>query len=306
MTWLAWRQFRAGALFAAALVLGVAVVLVATHPQVDAVQDVDALTSWVRNMRLLGTVLIGVPAFLGAFWGAPLVAHELETGTHRLVWTQSVTRTRWLATRLAVVTIWAVVVTGVFSAAFTWWSQSLDQFGNRIGTANFAQRGLVPPAYAVFAIALGVLLGAVLKRTLPAMALTLVGFGLVRFAFQRWVRVHLLGTTQLSTPTSYFGARSGTGGTGGWILSTRMADRHGHILSAAQVEQLVRRSCTITRGTTAKSLARCADRIGVHDVVKLHPASQFWALQAIEALCFFVLAGALAVVAVWWVRRRLV
>ena len=40
------------------------------------------------------------PALIGVFWGAPLVARELEAGTHRLVWTQSVTRTRWLATKL--------------------------------------------------------------------------------------------------------------------------------------------------------------------------------------------------------------
>ena len=43
-----------------------------------------------------------VPAVVGAFWGAPLVARELEAGTHRLAWNQAVTRTRWLTTKLAV------------------------------------------------------------------------------------------------------------------------------------------------------------------------------------------------------------
>ena len=37
------------------------------------------------------------------FWGAPLVTRELEAGTHRLVWNQSVTRTRWLATKLGLI-----------------------------------------------------------------------------------------------------------------------------------------------------------------------------------------------------------
>ena len=62
-----------------------------------------------------------VPAIVGVFWGAPLVARELETGTFRLAWTQSVTRTRWLALKLAVVGVAAMVVAGLFSLGVTWW-----------------------------------------------------------------------------------------------------------------------------------------------------------------------------------------
>ena len=51
-----------------------------------------------------------MPVFIGVFWGAPLVARELETGTFRLAWTQSVTRTRWFAIKLTVVGASAVVV----------------------------------------------------------------------------------------------------------------------------------------------------------------------------------------------------
>ena len=46
------------------------------------------------------------PAIVGIFWGAPLIARELETGTHRLVWNQTVTRTGWLATKLALDRRW--------------------------------------------------------------------------------------------------------------------------------------------------------------------------------------------------------
>ena len=41
------------------------------------------------------------PALIGIFWGAPLIARELETGTYRLAWNQSVTRARWIAVKLA-------------------------------------------------------------------------------------------------------------------------------------------------------------------------------------------------------------
>jgi len=53
----------------------------------------------------LGLVVLVVPALIGVFWGAPLIARELETGTFRLAWTQSVTRTRWLAVKLGVVVL---------------------------------------------------------------------------------------------------------------------------------------------------------------------------------------------------------
>ena len=62
---------------------------------------------------LLGPLMLAVPALLGIFWGAPLVARELETGTYRLAWTQSVTRTRWLAVKVALVGLASVAVAGL-------------------------------------------------------------------------------------------------------------------------------------------------------------------------------------------------
>ena len=303
MIWLAWRQFRANAVLATTLVLGVVALLLVTHGQVAGVATVEALSSSVRSVRLLGTLLIGVPALIGAFWGAPLVAREIETGTYRLVWTQGVTQTRWLLTRVAVVMAGAVVATGAFSAVFTWWSVPLDRFGNRIGTANFGQRGIAPIGYAVFAVALGVLLGAVLRRTLPAMFGTLVVFLVARFSFQRWVRPHLLQPVQQSLPTNYFGTRGAHAG--GWVLTTRTVGGHGRTLTPSQIDSLVRGSCSLARTRPISALARCADRLGLRDVVTVHPASQFWALQALETLCFVALGAFLVGVALWWVRHRL-
>ena len=67
------------------------------------------------------------PPLLGIFWGAPLVARELEAGTHRLVWTQSVTRTRWLAVKLGVIGLAGMAVTGLVSLMVTWWAHPLDR-----------------------------------------------------------------------------------------------------------------------------------------------------------------------------------
>ncbi len=79
-------------------------------------------------LYLLGVaVLYVVPALIGIFWGAPLVARELETGTFRLAWNQSVTRTRWLAVKLGLIGLASMAAAGLFSLMVTWWSSPIDQ-----------------------------------------------------------------------------------------------------------------------------------------------------------------------------------
>ena len=147
MLWLAWRQFRAQAALALGAAAVVVVTLVATRGHVVdtfGAGGSSELTGFYVWLRLLGTALIGVPALIGAFWGAPLLTREFEDRTHRMVWTQSVTRNRWLATKIAVIGIVTVAVVAVFALVFTWWSGPIDSAGDRIGSADFAQRGIVP------------------------------------------------------------------------------------------------------------------------------------------------------------------
>lgn len=305
MTWLAWRQFRVNAALAAVAAVAVTVVLVLTRDHVAGVADPDDLSTGYKSLRLLGTVLIGVPAFIGAFWGAPLVAHELEASTHRLAWTQTVTRRRWLATKLAVTGLAAVIVTGVFSLVFTWWSLPFDRLGNRIGTANFGQRGIAPIAYALFALVLGTLAGAVLRRTLAAMAATLVGFFVVRFTFQIVARRHILDPVTTSLPTNLFGQREGASASaGGWILATRTVDATGHTITGNQASDTLAAACRLTRDSSDAEWVECANQLGVHDIVTMHPASQFWPLQAWETASFLTLTAILALLCFWWVRHR--
>ena len=164
-----------------------------------------AQTTFLRTDRslfnILGFLVLFMPAVLGVFLGAPLVARELETGTFRLAWTQSVGRTRWLAVKIAMVGLAGMAVAGLVSLFVTWWAHPLD----RVQMAQytyFDQRSVVPVAYAAFAIALGVACGIFLRRTLPAMASTLAGFVGVRLAFVYYVRSHLLPTSHLNTSLS--------------------------------------------------------------------------------------------------------
>ena len=162
----------------------------------------------------------------------------------------------------------AAGMTAVVSVVFTWWSVAFDELGNRVGTANFGQRGIAPVAHAVFALALGTLAGAVMKKTLSAMATTLLGFLVVRFTFQHLVRPRMMATVTATIPDNALGpAEDHFAGMGGWILSSQ----------------------PIGDGNR---------------VVKMHPADHFWPLQIRESISFLVLAALLAAAALWWTRHR--
>jgi hypothetical protein len=142
---------------------------------------------------------LGAPVLVGLFWGAALVATEAETGTTLFVWMQSVTRRRWLAVKTGWMLLAAAVWGGVISALVTWWSgpdnaRYLDQFN----PGRFDIMDLVPVAYSLFAMALGIAAGALLRRTLPAMAVTLAGFIAVRAAIALWLRPHYMSAITVS------------------------------------------------------------------------------------------------------------
>jgi ABC-type transport system involved in multi-copper enzyme maturation permease subunit len=115
-----WRQFRAQATVGLAGLVVVAIVLAVTGPHLVGVYDTAVAacrasggTSTACNNPVTDTygglqiaviaLVLVVPALIGMFWGAPLIGHELETGTFRLAWTQSVSRLRWLFVKLGLV-----------------------------------------------------------------------------------------------------------------------------------------------------------------------------------------------------------
>ncbi len=120
-------------------------------------------------------------------------ARELETGTFRLAWTQSVSRLRWLLVKLGLVGLASAVVGGLLSLMVSWWFSPIDKVSaNRFSPAAFGMHGFVPAGYALFAFALGATTGLLFRRTLPAMAVTLVGFIAARVVVAEWIRPHFM------------------------------------------------------------------------------------------------------------------
>jgi hypothetical protein len=345
MIWLTWRQFRAQAAAVAAVAVAFALVLAATGPRLADLaityRDVfDHLTRTDRNLFYAGIVVVAVaPVIIGVFWGAPMVARELETGTHRLAWTQSVTRSRWLATKLGLTTLAAAAAVGLLTFAVTWWSQPLDGAlsstrGNlpaRLTPVSFAMRGVVPVGYAVFAVVLGATLGAVLRRSLPAMAVTLAVVIFVQIAVPTWIRAHLAPTAEQTVtfdrerldgisigdtgPGSPLRMTVNTGGVGNWVLSNQTVDANGRATTLPSwfADCLPPPPAPGTTEGPVKvrgpdTMDACFQRLnaeGYRQHVVYQPAKHFWPLQWAELALYLALSGLLTGFCFWWTRRRL-
>jgi hypothetical protein len=342
MIWLTWRQARTQILAVFALVAAACVWLAVTGPALarlarDNTNVYDLLTS---NDRLLfngGIAVLAVtPALLGIFWGGPLAPRELETGTYRLVWNQSVTRGHWLAAKLGFSVAATALAVGVLTLAVSWWADPIDgALGSRQGSLparlspiSFAMRGVVPIAYAVFALVLATVVGLVLKRSLPAMAVTLALYAFVQIALPLWVRPHLIPPTSTATVISgatLDGISLDNAGTitlttrvtpGVWVLTNQTVDAHGRPAAlpawfndclppppdpGTSTDQA---SAASGRATLDHCLARLNDE-GYQQHLVYQPKSHFWPLQWAETGLYLVASALLAGLSFWWTRHRL-
>ena len=326
MSWLAWRQSRAQTTIALAAVLAVTAAAFASG-RTDA-----TIRLW------LSVLAVVVPGLLGMFWGAPLVAGELESGSFRLAWTQDISRVRWLGWRLAVTGLAAMAAAGLSSWLVTWWSGPLDRAGlDQFG--SFDSRDIVPVGYAAFAFALGVLLGALLRRTVPAMAATLVVFTAARLAFRLLARPALLPRVSLVLPLNPSATGYGSSGflplapspslqpaapdlPNAWVTSIAIVNAKGDALTSGElastcpdighgggggiVNPLANGSSHVPASPgVANTMHDCVTRIAAayHEVVTYQPASRYWPLQSEELGVFLAAALLLAAACAWRVRR---
>lgn len=274
-----------------------------------------------------------LPTVIGIFWGAPLVTRELEMGTHRLVWNQSITRTRWLATKLAIAGLTAMAASGLLSLAVSWWASPIDAaagttdgepFPSRISPLIFGACGIVPIGYAAFAFVLGVTIGLLLRRTVAAMAITLALFAAIQIAAPFTVRSHVIPaaqetvTIERSNIESFRSNNSGqpqeltvTSPPGAWVLSNETIDATGHavtVLPSWLADCMPPPPGQARRQPDASATQACFAKLadlGYQQRVTYQPASRFWALQWAETTIFLALAALLAGLCFWWTRNRL-
>jgi hypothetical protein len=373
--WLTWRQFRAQAITGVAAVALFAILLAVTESHMTSLYDASgivgchggactgAANQFLTNLTsgqgvsflpaganayvilyFLSVLFILIaPAVVGSFWGAPLIARELETGTARVAWNQSVTRTRWLAVKLALIGIAAMAVTEALSLVQAWWAAPIGKAVGLGGSASimgegrfgqfvFPSHGITPLGYAAFGFALGVTAGFLIRRAIPAMAVTLAIFAVVQFVTPLWIRPNLLpsshtiatiaaaganvtsvftitnvtnvtNVTHAGSPQFALSAAAVPGQPGAWITSS------GAINVAGQPVSGMPAACaSVTPGNLGPGgsavLNNCLASHGVRVALSYHPVSQFWPLQFAETGLFLVLALALAWYCFWRLNRR--
>jgi hypothetical protein len=304
MVWVTWRQHRFGLLAGGALLCALAAFMIvqgvgmhATYASLGldrfssfdspkAASLAETFQSEYLGLGLyLPRVAMFLPLFIGAFVGAPLLAREYETGTFRFAWTQGVGRGRWVLVKVVLLGAVLTAMGLAFSLVFSWW---YGPFARMMGPMPEVD-GVVFAARLLFGFAAGALVGDLLRRTVPAIAVTMLVWVAVVLPTALLLRPHiqapLLGRVDVGSKFSTE-----------WTLSQWWVDPQGHRLGRAAYNTIARLHAADPSGWLTR-----------HRYVlweSYQPASRFWTFQIVEASGLVLLAVALAAATVWLVRRR--
>jgi len=327
MGWVTWRQHRTALVGVAALLGTLAVLLwivglhmhqayaaaAACRPANSAIcSDMFGNFSVMDGFLANGFLLQALPALIGAFAGAPLLAREMETGTFRYAWTQGIGRLRWALAKLVLLAVAVTAATGLFSLLLAWYYQPYLAAGNQNLSLTeitpfyfgvFDLRGIGFAAWTLAAFSIGALAGMLLRRVVPAIAAALVAYTGLAFAAGGFLRAHYLTplvTSSLNVP--------GTA----WVMSQWWTKGGKFAFSGWPPERLLTRYCpkgppvAVGPGGQPKAvgLAECLTPHGYTQWTSYQPASRFWAFQWIEGGWLLALSVLLIAVTVWLVRRR--
>jgi hypothetical protein len=319
MIWLTWRQHRKQALFTLGALVALAAIMVPTGlamhtkydslglaacraalggasmiTQTEAVSHCASLAHQFEQqfggMVFVAVLFVVLPVLVGVFFGAPLISREVEQGTHRLVWTQGVSRLHWVLVKFGLVGgITAVLAVG-YALGVSWWFRPLVSASTgRLGYISFDVQGIVPIAYTLFALALGVFAGAFWHRVLPAMGIALVGFTVVRVAVEVLARPRYLPAQSLTFSPD--GNQTPNMASGDWVLSRGVRNAAGEMVSpGAEIGPCGPGGCGSNEAGP-----------GSYNWQQYQPGDRFWTFQGIETGIFVLLTAAL----VFFAFRRL-
>jgi hypothetical protein len=325
MAWVTWRQHRLTLAGVVAL-LGAAglYLLITGRPMHDAYTAVtgchpvhsdicqrvatDFLRTYAPGAGVTLGVLQVIPALIGAFAGAPVLARELETGTFRYVWTQGFGRARWTVAKLVPLAVVMTVAGGAFSVLVSWYMQPIFGAGDNNGPLYptlFDLLGVALAAWTLAAFAIGVLAGFLIRRVIPAIFATLATWAGLAFLTGLFLRSHYVAPIVTSNPTIPAQA---------WVISQgwfrggspASLDMLNNTLARVDVRALTPELFQPGPATPA-NLGDPVVYLTQHGYMQLttyQPAGQFWPFQWIEGGWLLALSVVLIATAVWLVRRR--
>jgi hypothetical protein len=289
MIWVTWRQHRGQAAACLAVLAGLAVYAILVGTSMRTAFGNDSLAGCLArsqgtacpagvnafrdqfgsevNIAFWSVALI-VPGVIGVLVGGSLIARELEFGTWRLAWSQTVPRARWLAVKLALVTGGLIVLGAAMTAVITWYRAPMDQLTGHFQHNAYDYEGLVLTAYILCAFGFAVLAGLLIRRSIPAMVAAFVPWLAIRLVVEFVFRDHFLAP-----------------------LTTTVNCTHG---------------CGYGVGFVPQATGRIGDLVLSIDgnIVTYQPAARFWTFQFIEAGIFVALTAAALGATIWLLHRR--
>ena len=223
LAWIPWRQHRTSAGGIVVLFLLIAALMALVRAPVhNAIRPHDQF----RELVFLAVVLLLqlAPVLAGIFAGAPLIAREAENGTLKLAWTQGAARDRWLLAGVVPVTGLLALTAAALGVELRWWLAPAGwAAGNSWLPQLFSLNPLPSAGWVTLGFTLGVCLGALIRRTVPAMAATFAGYAALWLATAASSRASYL--TPLHPP--HTPAQIGPGGSYGHRRTFPAARRPG-------------------------------------------------------------------------------
>jgi ABC-2 family transporter protein len=334
MAGVTWRQHRT-ALAGVAVLLGALAVWLwitgislhhawdaatACHPASSAAcQDLaNTFNGTWGTMGYAAIFLQLLPALIGAFVGAPVLARELETGTFRYAWTQGFGRWRWALAKLVALAVVLAAATSAFSVLLSWCyqpylatgNQALGLYGNSPLVTVFSLREVTFPAWTLAVFAIGALAGMLIRRVVPAIVASLAVYAGLAIAAAGLLREHYL-TPMVTSSASVPGTA--------WLLGQSWTKDGRFAFAGNPPLNLLNQFCNFTQSPGGKGggpsggpssqvnpFAQCLAPHGYTQWTSYQPASRFWPFQWIEGGWLLALSALLIAAAVWLVHRRAV
>jgi hypothetical protein len=326
MAWVTWRQHRL-ALAGVAALLGALTVCLWTvglglhhaHATATACQPAGSIAcaelvarfNGMDGFLTNGFLLQPVPALIGAFVGAPMLARELETGTFRYAWTQGFGRWRWALAKLVALAVVGGTAAGAFSLLISWYYEPYFTTANQalslremspLGPGLFDLRGVGFTAWTLAAFAIGAVAGMIVRWVLPAIVVTLAVYAGLAFAAGLYLRQRYLAPLVTTNPSKWVSPGAA------WVISQQWVAKGGQTASQSVLSGVLRGAPPQLAGKGGVPRALSSVQYLMHHGYTLwttyQPASRFWPFQIIEAGGLLALSVLLIAATVWLVRSR--
>jgi ABC-type transport system involved in multi-copper enzyme maturation permease subunit len=306
MTWAAWRLQRTETLIVLGVLVLLAALLVPTGINMANAYHQDGLAACLasnpgpscnaaigffvqrfQSVWNLANFFTLVPGLIGVALAAPYL-FDLEHGTYRLSWTQSITRGRWLIGKLGLAFVTALLASGALIFLFTWWRTPQAAVFGRLTTGIYDTTGVVVIGYTLFALGLALALGALWRRSAASLTVAFIAYFATRIFVDYKVRDNLITPLKatwkgIQQPAVLYNAR--VLNVTGTMHGHQVLNTNGFLGGHGAFQAPTGSTATIFHATYI-------------------PASDFWPLQLTETALFTGIALLLIGFAVWWTRER--